>query len=79
MAVAAKVQGSASYFPSIEKKYGQPMAHWFALVETRSGAKHMEIVNWLKAEHGMGHGAWACECECCGGLLLGAEAVSARP
>jgi hypothetical protein len=32
------------------------MAHWFALVEARSGAKHMEIVNWLKAEHGMGHG-----------------------
>ena len=32
------------------------MAHWFALVESRSGAKHMEIVNWLKAEHGMGHG-----------------------
>ncbi len=56
MAVAPKVQGPASYFPSIEKKYGQPMDHWFALVETRSGAKHMEIVNWLKAEHGMGHG-----------------------
>ena len=32
------------------------MAHWFALVESRSDAKHMEIVNWLKAEHGMGHG-----------------------
>ena len=32
------------------------MAHWFALVGTRSGAKHMEIVNWLKAENGMGHG-----------------------
>ena len=58
MAVAPKVQGPASYFPSIEKKYGQPMAHWFALAESRSGAKHMEIVNWLKAEHCMGHGAW---------------------
>ena len=56
MAVVPKVQGPASYFPSIEKKYEQPMAHWFALVEARSGAKHMEIVNWLKAEHGMGHG-----------------------
>jgi len=54
MANVPKVQGPASYFPSIEKKYGQPMAHWFALVETRSGAKHMEIVNWLKTEHGMG-------------------------
>ena len=56
MAVAPEVQGPASYFPSIEKKYGQPMVHWFALVESRSGAKHMEIVNLLKAEHGMGHG-----------------------
>jgi Domain of unknown function (DUF4287) len=56
MANAPKVQGPASYFPSIEKKYGQPMTHWFALVETRSGTKHMEIVNWLKAEHSMGHG-----------------------
>ncbi len=56
MANVPKVQGPASYFPSIEKKYGQPMAHWFALVDTRSGAKHMEIVNLLKAEHGMGHG-----------------------
>ena len=56
MANVPKIQGPASYFPSIEKKYGQPMAHWFALVDTRSGAKHMEIVNLLKAEHGMGHG-----------------------
>lgn len=56
MANVPKAQGPASYFPSIEKKYGQPMAHWFALVESRSGAKHMEMVNWLKAEHGMGHG-----------------------
>ena len=51
-----KVKGPASYFPSIEAKYGQPIAHWLALVETRAGDKHMEIVNWLKAEHGLGHG-----------------------
>lgn len=52
-----KVKGPASYFPSIEKTYGQPMAHWFALVGKQQGKlKHMEIVNWLKAEHGMGHG-----------------------
>jgi hypothetical protein len=56
MAVVPQAQGPASYFPSLEKKYDQPMAHWFALVEAYSGAKHMDIVNWLKAEHGMGHG-----------------------
>ncbi len=51
-----KVKGPASYFPSIEKTYGQPMAHWFALVREQQGKKHMEIVAWLKAEHGLGHG-----------------------
>jgi Domain of unknown function (DUF4287) len=51
-----KVKGPASYFPSIEKKYEKPMAHWFALLAEKNSLKHMEIVNWLKAEHGMGHG-----------------------
>jgi len=53
---ADKVKGPASYFPSIEKTYGHPMNHWFALVVGQQGQKHMEIVNWLKAEHGLGHG-----------------------
>lgn len=51
-----KVKGPASYFPSIEKKYGQPVAHWFGLIESKGGSKHMELVNWLKAEHSLGHG-----------------------
>jgi hypothetical protein len=51
-----KPKGSASYFPSIEKKYGQPMAHWFDLLKSCDGMKHMEMVTWLKSEHGMGHG-----------------------
>jgi hypothetical protein len=51
-----KVQGPASYFPSIEKKYGKPIAEWKALIRSKQGLKHMELVNWLKAEHGMGHG-----------------------
>jgi hypothetical protein len=56
MTTEPKVQGPASYFPSIEKTYAKPMAHWFALVNGQRGLKHMEIVNWLKTEHGMGHG-----------------------
>ncbi|WP_210191402.1 DUF4287 domain-containing protein [Mesorhizobium australicum] len=51
-----KVKGPASYFPSIEKTYGQPIEHWKTLVRSRAGMKHMEIVNWLKAEHKLGHG-----------------------
>jgi hypothetical protein len=51
-----KVKGPASYFPSIEKKYEKPMNYWFSLVDEQRGLKHMEMVNWLKSEHGMGHG-----------------------
>ncbi|VVQ33973.1 hypothetical protein PS943_03582 [Pseudomonas fluorescens] len=51
-----QTKGPASYFPSIEKKYGQPISHWLDLLGTVSGKKHMEMVAWLKTEHGMGHG-----------------------
>lgn len=51
-----QVKGPASYFPSIEKQYGQPVAHWLDLVAGMKGAKHMEMVNTLKTEHGLGHG-----------------------
>ncbi|MBB2988356.1 DUF4287 domain-containing protein [Terracoccus luteus] len=53
------VKGPASYFPSIEKRYGQPVAHWISLVSARREAgttKHGELVTWLKTEHGLGHG-----------------------
>lgn len=50
------VKGPASYFPSIEKKYGFPVEHWFQLLATVKGLKHMEQVAWLKSEHGLGHG-----------------------
>ncbi|MGV3710482.1 MAG: DUF4287 domain-containing protein [Gemmatimonas sp.] len=51
-----KPKGPASYFPSIETKYGQPIEHWLKLVRGLRGMKHMEMVNVLKTEHGMGHG-----------------------
>jgi hypothetical protein len=54
--VSEKVQGPASYFPSIAKKYGQPIDHWFAQLEPRQDLKHMDMVEYLKTEHGMGHG-----------------------
>lgn len=54
--MAEKVQGPKSYFPSIEKKYGQPIAHWMKLLEQVKSAKHMEQVAFLKNEHGIGHG-----------------------
>ena len=51
-----KIKGPASYFPSIEAKYGHPIAHWQDLIRSKGGMKHMEIVTWLKQEHGLGHG-----------------------
>ncbi len=56
MPTEAKPKGPASYFPSIEKKYGHPISHWIELVDNLKNMKHMEMVAWLKAEHGMGHG-----------------------
>jgi hypothetical protein len=57
-ATAAKVKGPASYFPSIEAKYGRPIGDWLEMVrgQIASGEKHMAVVNRLEAEHGMGHG-----------------------
>ena len=54
--MAEKVKGPASYFPSIEKAYGKPVAHWLGLIAERPEEKHMETVSWLKSAHGLGHG-----------------------
>ncbi len=51
-----KVKGPASYFPSIEAKYGKPIDHWIKLVSARKGETHMQRVAWLKEQHGLGHG-----------------------
>ncbi|AOY56638.1 DUF4287 domain-containing protein [Candidatus Rhodoluna planktonica] len=51
-----KVKGPQSYFPSIEKKYGQPIQHWLDLLATLDGKAHMEMVAELKNTHGLGHG-----------------------
>ena len=53
---ADKVTGPASYFPSIEKKYGKPISHWKSLLKKMKQAKHSEMVAMLKTDHGMGHG-----------------------
>ncbi|MCL2553202.1 MAG: DUF4287 domain-containing protein [Actinomycetia bacterium] len=49
-------RGPASYFPSIEKKYGRPIAEWKELIRASPLTRHMELVAWLKNEHGLGHG-----------------------
>jgi hypothetical protein len=56
MATKGSVSGPASYFPSIEKKYGQPIAHWMQVLKKAEPLKHMELVSHLKSEHQLGHG-----------------------
>ena len=51
-----KVKGPASYFPSIEKTYGEKVEHWFRILESVKDKKHMEQVAFLKSEHNIGHG-----------------------
>ena len=54
--MAEKLYGPASYFPSIEKKYGKSIAEWREIIAGCGVEGHLATVNWLKAEHGMGHG-----------------------
>ena len=48
--------GPASYFPSIEKKYGRPISEWQTVIAECGLTKHMEIVGYLKSDYAMGHG-----------------------
>lgn len=50
------VKGPASYFPSIEKKYGKPIAYWLQALDAVKDKKHMEQVAFLKEQHEFGHG-----------------------
>ncbi len=50
------VKGPASYFPSIEAKYGRPIPEWMEIIEAAGPLKHMELVNHLKSTYAMGHG-----------------------
>lgn len=43
-------------FPAIEKKYGKSIDEWMGIIASSPLTKHSELVNWLKTEHGVGHG-----------------------
>jgi uncharacterized protein DUF4287 len=51
-----RVTGPASYFPSIEKKYGKPIDYWIDLIRSSELTRHKALVDWLKATYGIGHG-----------------------
>jgi uncharacterized protein DUF5655/uncharacterized protein DUF4287 len=41
---------------NIETRTGKPFDEWVALARASGKAKHGEILGWLKADHGFGHG-----------------------
>lgn len=47
-----------SQLANIEAATGRPRGDWFALVEARraEGARHGQLVTWLKTQHGLSHG-----------------------
>ncbi|MFE9580849.1 DUF4287 domain-containing protein [Nocardia sp. NPDC006044] len=51
-----KPHGPASYFPSIEAKYGRPIDDWKSAMRDSGLTSHKALVEWLKTEHNLGHG-----------------------
>jgi hypothetical protein len=54
--MAEQLTGPASYFPSIEKTYGEPIEHWMRELDAVRDQKHGEQVTYLKQKFRMGHG-----------------------
>jgi uncharacterized protein YdhG (YjbR/CyaY superfamily) len=42
----------SSYFPAIEKKYGQPMSYWFDQMSQIADRKYPEQIAYLRENHG---------------------------
>ncbi|WP_112134526.1 DUF4287 domain-containing protein [Glycomyces dulcitolivorans] len=54
--MAEQAKGPTAYFPSIEKTYGRTIGEWLKEIENSGVSGHKPLVDWLKAEHGLGHG-----------------------
>jgi len=50
-------EGLRSQLRNIEATYGRSIGSWVDLISASGRSRHGEIVRWLKAEHGLGHGA----------------------
>ena len=49
-------KGPASYFPSIEKKYGRSIDEWKSILRASGLTTWKELMALLKTDYGMGHG-----------------------
>lgn len=45
-----------SYYRNIAANTGVSIPEWMARIRAQNFTRHSEIVNWLKTEHGLGHG-----------------------
>ena len=41
-----------SHFPAIEKRYGEPMRHWFAVMQSLAGKRYPEQIAHLRENYG---------------------------
>ena len=42
----------SEYFPAIERRYGQPMSHWFSVMQGLAGQRYPEQIAFLRENHG---------------------------
>jgi Domain of unknown function (DUF4287) len=54
--MAEAVKGPASYFPSIEKKYGRSIDEWKSIIRSSGLTNWKDLMALLKTEYGVGHG-----------------------
>ena len=50
--VSAKVSSREVHFPAIEKRYGQPMKHWFAVMKDLADEKYRAQIAHLRESYG---------------------------
>lgn len=50
--MVSKDPSRESYFPAIEKRYGQPMSHWQAVMKKVATLKYAEQIAHLREKHG---------------------------
>ena len=55
--MATVEEGLQTQIRNIEATYGKPMSEWLAVIAASGLTKHTDIVNMLKNDYGMTHGA----------------------
>jgi hypothetical protein len=55
--MATVEEGLQAQIRNIEATYGKPMSEWIAIISASGLTKHTDVVNMLKKDYGMTHGA----------------------